>query len=176
MHSLTPAACFFIGDRMHKKQWETYEEVAAFLLNRLSEHFGVERFEGKQVVSGNSGTMWEIDAKGCSDGGDRIVVVECKRHTKRGVNQAVAGSLAWTIHEVGAEGGILVSPMGLQEGAKKVAASAKIIEVVLDQSSTTTDYMLSFLNQIHVGFSETIQISDHWIVEVVPNKRGGRIA
>lgn len=152
---------------MHEKRWETYEEVATFLLNRLSEHFGVGRFEGKQIVSGSSGTMWEIDAKGCSDGGGRLIVVECKRHISKGVNQAIAGALAWTMHEVGADGGILVSPLGLQEGAKRVAAKAKIIEVVLDQNSTTTDYMLSFLNQIHVGFSETAQIRDHWVVEVI---------
>lgn len=151
---------------MAEKQWQTYEEVAAYLLNRLAGHFGVGRFEGKQLVPGDSGTEWEIDAKGCADGSDRVVVVECKRHTKSGINQAITGSLAWTIHDVGADGGILVSPLGLQEGAKKVAAKANIIEAVLDQNSTTTDYMLSFLNQIHIGISETVHITDHLVIEV----------
>ena len=151
---------------MPEKRWQTYEEVAAYLLNQLAEHFGVGRFEGKQVVAGDSGTEWEIDAKGCTDGGDRVIVVECKRHTKSGISQAITGSLAWTIQDVGADGGILVSPLGLQEGAKKVAAKANIVEVVLNQDSTTTDYMLSFLNQIHIGMSETVRITDHLVIEV----------
>lgn len=151
---------------MTAKQWQTYEEVAAYLLNQLARHFGVGRFEGKQLVAGDSGTKWEIDAKGCADGSGRLIVVECKRHTKSGINQAITSSLAWAIHDVGANGGILVSPLGLQEGAKKVAAKANIIEVVLDQDSTTTDYMLSFLNQIHIGISETLHVTDHVVAEV----------
>ncbi|SDY47309.1 restriction endonuclease [Nitrosomonas sp. Nm58] len=151
---------------MPEKRWQTYEEVAAYLLNQLSEHFGVGRFEGKQIVAGKSGTEWEIDAKGCAEGGGRVIVVECKRHTKSGISQAITGSLAWTIQDVGADGGILVSPLGLQEGAKKVAAKANIVEVVLNQDSTTTDYMLSFLNQIHIGISETVHITEHLLIEV----------
>jgi hypothetical protein len=37
---------------MPAKRWQTYEEVAAYLLNQLSEHFGVGRFEVKQIVAG----------------------------------------------------------------------------------------------------------------------------
>lgn len=151
---------------MPEKRWQTYEEVAAYLLNQLAEHFGVGQFEGKQVVAGDSGTKWEIDAKGCTDGGGRVIVVECKRHTKSGISQAITGSLAWTIKDVDADGGILVSPLGLQEGAKKVAANANIVEVVLNQDSTTTDYMLSFLNQIHIGISETVHVTDHLVIEI----------
>jgi hypothetical protein len=149
-----------------EKRWQNYEEVAAYLLNQLAEHFGVGRFEGKQVVPGDSGTQWEIDAKGCADDGSRLIVVECKRHTKSGISQAITGALAWTIQDVGADGGILVSPLGFQDGAKKVAAKANIVEVVLDQGSTTTDYVLSFLNQIHVGFSETVHVTDHLVIEI----------
>ncbi len=53
---------------MSEKRWKTYEEVAQFLLNRVADQFGVGRFEGKQVMPGESGTTWEIDAKGCNDG------------------------------------------------------------------------------------------------------------
>lgn len=154
---------------MHEKQWQTYEDVAADLLNRLAEHFGVGRFEGKQIVCGDSGTEWEIDAKGCADGSNRVIVVECKRYTKSGISQAITGALAWTIRDVGANGGIIVSPLGLQEGAKKVAAKANIIEVKLDQNSTTTDYILSFLDQIHVGRSETVRLTEHWVIDVRDN-------
>lgn len=151
---------------MPEKLWKTYEDVATHLLDQLSDHFGVGRFDGKQIVSGDSGTEWEIDAKGCKEGGDRVIVVECKRHTKSGISQAITSSLAWIIQDVGADGGILVSPLGLQDGAKKVAAKANIVEVVMNQDSTTTDYMLSFLDQIYIGKSETVHITERLTIEV----------
>lgn len=154
---------------MAEHLWSTYEEVAAYLLNQVSEHFGVGRFEGKQIVPGDSGTEWEIDAKGCSDNGNRVIVVECKRHTKSGISQAITSSLAWIIQDIGAEGGILVSPIGLQDGAKKVAAKAGIVEVVLNQNSTTTDYILSFLGRIFVGFSDSLNVTDHLSIEIRDN-------
>lgn len=151
---------------MAEKKWKSYEEVAAHLLNEVASHFGVGRFEGKQLVAGESGTEWELDAKGCTDGDARVIVVECKRHTKSRINQAIAGALAFTIQDVGAEGGVLVSPIGLQEGAKKVAARANIIEVVLDQNSTTTDYVMRFLSQIHIGLSDTASVRERLSIEI----------
>ena len=162
------------GNHMDKVRWQTYEEVAAYLLNKLAQHFGVGRFEGKQIVAGVCGTKWEIDAKGCADDNSRVIVVECKRHTKSGINQAITGSLAWTIQDIVADGGILVSPLGLQEGAKKVAANAKIVEVKLHQDSTTTEYMLQFLDQIHIGISEKVHLTDH-ISSVMRDKDGNVI-
>jgi hypothetical protein len=144
---------------MPEKQWKTYEEVAAYLLNQFAENFDLGRFEGKQVVAGESGTEWEIDAKGCADNGSHFIVVECKRHTKTGISQAITAALAWSIQDTGASGGILVSPIGLQEGAKKVAAKAGIVEVVLDQDSTTSVYVLKFLNQVCLGFSDSMNLN-----------------
>jgi hypothetical protein len=148
------------------KHWKSYEEVAQYLLNRFANHFGVGRFEEKQLVPGESGTSWEIDAKGCSDANQRVLVVECKRHTKSGIPQAIAGALAFTIQDVDAEGGILVSPLGLQAGAKKVASKANIVEVVLNENSTTTDYVMKFLDQIHFGDSAMLSVTDHLVIEV----------
>ena len=146
-----------------EKRWQSYEEVAAHLLNQLSGHFGVGRFEGKQVVPGESGTEWQLDAKGCSDGNVLIVVVECKRYVKTAISQSITGSLAWTIQDTGAAGGILVSPLGLQAGAKKVAERANIVEVILDQNSTTSDYVLRFLSQLHIGITEPAHATDHMV-------------
>lgn len=151
---------------MSEKHWETYEEVARYLLDRIAEQFGISRFEGKQVLSGASGTSWEVDAKGCTDGDERILIVECKRYTKSGVPQAIAGSLAFAIQDVGADGGFLVSPLGLQEGAKKVANANNIVEVKLDENSTTTEYMMQFLNQFHFGVAEKIEITERLIIEL----------
>ena len=97
---------------MSEKAWRTYEEVAAELLDRNAEKFGLQRVEGKQHVRGNrSGTKWEIDAKGVKLGDEGFVIVECKRHTISKPNQELLGGLAYRIVDTGASGGIIVSPL-----------------------------------------------------------------
>jgi len=59
--------------------------------------------------------------------------------------------LAWTISDLGASGGIVVTPIGVQQdGGEKIAKDA--IKVVhLDADSTTTDYVLKFLGSVFIG-------------------------
>lgn len=143
------------------KKWETYEQVAQFLLDKVREHLGLERVEGKQIVAGASGASWEIDAKGVRlqpDSG--IILVEVKRHTTARISQETVAGLAFRISDTGGTGGILVSPLGFQEGAKIVAESEGVVEVILDPDSTRTDYFLSFLNRTFVGVSETLKLGD----------------
>ena len=151
---------------MTERKWQSYEEVANYLLNQFAAHFGVGHFESKQVVPGASGTSWELDAKGCSAGGSTFLVVECKRHTKSGINQAITAALAWEIQDVGAKGGLLISPVGLQTGARKVANASNIVEVVMSENSTTQDYMMRFLNQVCIGYTESAVVSDSFSVTV----------
>lgn len=158
---------------MTGNEWKTYEEVAAFLLHQFAEHFGLGRFERKQVVSGESGAKWEIDAKGCAEDGKQFVIVECKRYPNRGISQAIVASLAWTIQDTGAAGGILVSPVGFQDGARKVAAATTISEVTLREDSTTTDYMLKFLNKIFCGVSDNISITES--ISIVIQDESGNV-
>jgi hypothetical protein len=157
-----------------EEKWKTYEEVALHLLKRFAEHFGVGRFESKQLVAGDSGTEWEIDAKGCAADGSYFIIVECKRHTKTRISQAITGGLAWSIRDAGASGGILVSPLGFQEGAKKVANNSGIVEVRLDQNSTTTDFVLCFLNKVCIGFSDTGKLIET-MTAIVKDKDGNII-
>ena len=141
---------------MNKKEvnWKTYEEVATYLLNEMAAEFDLEAVEGKQKILGlQSDTEWEIDAKGVSEGGDQFVIIECRRHTTSKLNQESMGSLAYRLHDMGALSGIIVSPLGLQEGAKKVANAENIISVTLDPDSTRTDYVMKFLDQIKIGTS-----------------------
>ncbi len=53
--------------------------------------------------------------------------------------------------DTGAFGGIIVSPLGLQEGAKKVAAAENIIEVRLDENSTAEHFVINFLGKFRAG-------------------------
>lgn len=83
------------------------------------------------------------------------MIVECRRYITSKQNQEKVAGLAYCIRDTGASGGILVSPLGFQEGAKKVAAAEGIQEVLMDANSTCTDYMLSFLNKVFLGASDT---------------------
>lgn len=157
---------------MATKKWKSYEEVAQYLLNQFSKTFGLGTVEGKEIIPGQSGTNWEIDAKGIKADGEGFLIVECRRYTTSRLSQESVGALAYRIKDTGAEGGIIVSPLELQKGAKKIAEHEGIHHVILDPKSTTTDYMLKFLNQILIGISETVKITDKVHIQII---RDGKV-
>ncbi|MCI5224016.1 MAG: hypothetical protein D3924_15435 [Candidatus Electrothrix sp. AR4] len=142
-----------------KKLWESYEEVATHLLNRFADHFGLECVEGKQCVAGTSGAEWEIDAKGVSENGEGFLMIECRRYTQSRLNQESLAALAFRIQDAGAKGGIVVTPLDLQSGAKKVAAHTNIQHIILDHKSTTSKYVLRFLKKIFIGVEVPLAVS-----------------
>ncbi len=153
------------------KKWESYEQVAAYLLGQFAHEFGVDFFEGKQDVVGNrSGTSWEIDAKGVRTADGGFMIVECKRWTKDKQSQGTVGNLAYSIIDTGAVGGIVVSPLGLQEGGKKVAVAENIFEVHLDENSTRHNFVIHFLNKFMVGSTMNLSISGCAAVEATDSK------
>lgn len=136
------------GDR----KWQSYEEVARYLLDQLRSEFGLERVEGKQKLDGEV-TTWEIDAKGVCEGNEGFIVVECRRYASAKQTQAKIASLAYCISDLGAAGGLVVSPLGLQKGAQKIANAGNIVSVQLAPDSTTTDYLMTFLRKTMAGVS-----------------------
>jgi hypothetical protein len=134
-------------------RWRNYEEVAQYLLDQMAAHFGLGRVEGKQLLAGVSGASWEIDAKGVQENDQGFVIIECRRHTTQGLPQEQIAALAFRIQDTGAVEGIIVSPLPLQSGARKVAASQRIQEVQLSPDSTTTDYVLRLLQRAFIGVS-----------------------
>lgn len=151
---------------MSTKAWQSYEEVARYLLNEFAKHFKLGRVEGKEIIPGESGTEWEIDAKGVKEGEEGFIIVECRRYTTSSMSQESMATLAYRIKDTGAQGGITVSPFEPQSGAKKVAAHSKIQHVILDPKSTTSDYMMKFLNEIFIGISDRISVRDEVHVQV----------
>lgn len=142
------------------KKARQYEIVAAELLNRFRSDLGLSRVEGKQKVTGlESGTDWEIDAKGVAEDGVGFMVVECKRHTTANLPQAIVASLAYSIQDTGANGGLIVSPLDLQSGAKKVAAARNIVHVQLRADSTPLEFEMKFLDKLFVGFHDVANLS-----------------
>ncbi len=138
------------------KASETYERVAAELLERFNHEFGLSSVEGKQRLHGErSGTNWEIDAKGVLRDGSGFVVIECRRYPRKKLDQESIAAVAYRIDDLGASGGIVVSPLQLQRGAGLVANASDVVHVQLDQDCTTTDYVLKFLGRVFVGASIT---------------------
>jgi hypothetical protein len=131
------------------KSWETYEQVATYVLNQIADRFKVDRFEGKQDVLGTrSGTTYEIDAKGIVENETAFIIVECRRYLSSRQNQEKVGALAYRIIDTGAKGGVIVSPLGLQEGAIKIAAAENIHHVILPEDSSFEQYVVKLLNEI----------------------------
>lgn len=162
---------------MAGKKWESYEQVAQYLLDQFAAEFGLERVEGKQSVVGlRSGTAWEIDGKGIREGNTGFLIVECRRYTTSKQNQGKAGSLAYSIIDSGAEGGIIVSPLGFQVGAQKVAAAENIIPVKLNAGCSRYEYLMTFLNKVMVGLHDKLDVTDELIVKVYHRVNGELVA
>ena len=149
-------------------KWQSYEEVATYLLNQCAREFGLCKVEGKQSMPGlRSQTEWEIDAKGISEGNEGFVIIECRRYTTSKQNQERIASLAYRIIDTGAQGGIIVSPFGLQAGAQKVALTENIVHVQLSPDSTPHEFAMKFLNKIFLGFQERISLHDEVSAELI---------
>lgn len=155
---------------------KSYDEVAAFILNQCTQEFGLERFEGKQKVAGDSGTNREVDARGWFEDGTTFVIAQCKKHAGTGISQALTGSLAFSIIDPRAAGGFLVSPDGLRSGATQVAAAAGIQEIKLDPLSTTSAYFEEWLGSLRIGFTDdlNVEISEYLSIQRI-NKDGNVI-
>jgi len=152
-------------------QWESYEQVGTYLLDQFAAEFGLDRVEPKQEVTGQrSGTSWEVDAKGVCQGNQGFVIVEFRRYTTSRQNQGKMGGLAYTIIDTGAKGGIIVSPMGLQEGAEKVAAAENVVNVILNENCNRHEYMIRFLNKLMLGLKDSMSFKDKIKIELRRSK------
>ena len=65
---------------------------------------------------------------------------------------------------MGAKSGIIVSPLGFQEGAAKVASAENIQDIHMDKDSTTTEYMLRFLDTVFIGVTDVGTATDELTV------------
>jgi hypothetical protein len=136
--------------------WRTYEGIARHLLNELRARLGLSAFEVKQNVTGQSGTTWEIDAKGIRNGDEGFVIIECRGYPNGRVMQEEVATLAYRIWNSGAAGGLVVSPLDLQASAKLFAAHEEIVEIQMVPARTTTDFLVKFLDQIFVRRSTSL--------------------
>jgi len=138
-----------------QREWEIYEQVAGQLLEKLSTALGLEleRVEGKQTLPGESGTEWEIDRVGITKGGGKVVAIECRRYPNDTINQAAIAAMAYTMRDVGAKSGIVVTPKGVELGGRTVAEFEGIVIVLLNADATTTDFLLETMDKLIAGRS-----------------------
>jgi hypothetical protein len=146
-------------------EWLSYEQLAAKLLNDIAHEFGLQSVEGKQKVQGfETGDEPVIDAKGITEEG--FYIIECKHYGSRRVQKSDVGYLAYQIWDARADGAILVSTMGLQAGAEKIAKARNIISVQLNHDSTLADFVMRFLDKIRIGFSARCGIKRRYEAKV----------
>ncbi|OBQ17652.1 MAG: hypothetical protein AN488_18305 [Anabaena sp. WA113] len=140
-----------------QKKWETYEEVTRQLLQDIKYYLGISHVESKQKIQGQSGTKWEVDVIAYDNNTGKTILVECK-NWKSTVSQETLGGFGYRIKNTDSEGGIIVTRIGLQKGAKKVAEYEKITVITLTIGITDydDDYIAKLSNQIFIKLSDTI--------------------
>lgn len=152
---------------MTRQRWESYEDAAEYILNQMASRFDLERVEGKQKVPGLwSGTEYAIEGKGVLEGREEFIIIECRRYTKSRLKQEHIAALAYRIKDTGAKGGIVVTPYPLQKGAAKIAKAENIKIVQLTQDSTRKNYLLKFLDELFLGITDEVGMSDKPAVEI----------
>lgn len=149
------------------KKWCKYEDVVKQLIYDVRDFLEIGRVEGKQKIKGTlSSTEWEVDVVAYNARDEKLILVECKYRSHSKLSQEVLGGFAYRVMDAEADRGIIVTTIGLQEGASKVASASKIIELKLDPNSTSADYIAKIANQIFIKSTESIKINDHINIEV----------
>ena len=154
--------------------WLVYETAAKSVLEQIREVLGIAAVEGKQSVAGKSGTQWELDARAIQHGGQNFLVVEVRRYTTSRLKQKDVAALAFQIGDVGASGGIVVSPLPLQLGAELVAKAAGIEHLRLSQDSSPLDYLAEYMGRRFLGASvvESVNLTDSCDAVVFRGRQG----
>ena len=141
------------------KKCDEYEQVTRHVLEQVGDLLGLDlqAVEGKQKIFGKSGMEWTIDGKGVKTDDGGIVVIECRRYTTSRLKAEAMGGFAYRIKDLGAAGGYMVTPLGLQEGAEKLANHEGILDIHLDADSTATDFTVGLLDKVVHGRSANLK-------------------
>jgi hypothetical protein len=152
--------------RREESKWRTCEELAQSIIKELAAEFGLEGIEGKQILPGKSGANWEIDAKGIRSGDSGVILIDCRRYLSCRIKQEQMVAVAYRIGDIGAVGGITVSPLEPQEGARILAEHENITHMTLDPDSTPKNYFVKFLSKAFSKVAENIAVGDFYEPEI----------
>ena len=115
---------------------------------------------------------WDIEVAGYKQGSRRLILVECKNRS-RNIEPEQAGGFAYRIEDTGAERGYLVTPLdkGLSKGAQEIADYEQIRHIQVARESTPDDYVMRCADNLFVGVSDTLRLTDE-VTAVVVRKDG----
>ncbi len=134
----------------HRKSDE-YEINSKDIIQIFKKDLGLESIEGKQKLEGDV-ENWEIDAKGILEEGGGTIVIECKRWKNR-IPKPMVANLAYSIKDVNAQGGILVSPLDMQSGAKNIAEAENINHIKITPESDVNNFDIEIFGKSKGGRS-----------------------
>ena len=156
-----------------EKPWRKYEAAAREVLKVIGKDSGIAAVEGKQDLPGKSGTTWEVDAKAILGDGQKFVLIEVRRYTTKSLDQESVGAFIFRIDDVGASGGVIVSPLPLQSGAVVVAKSRGIEHLRLAPDSSAADYLAEYMGRRFLGVSMTSKAVAATLMDatVIPSRR-----
>lgn len=132
--------------------WRKYEDYTRQILNDervqkyLKKYFHLSnlKIKPKNTLPGKkTGIKWEIDGYGYDTDG-HLVLIESKHYSSNKVEQNVIAAFAYIIQDVEAKHGIVVTTLGLQSGALKVAKAENIGVIELDYNSTNGNFVVRF--------------------------------
>jgi len=132
--------------------WQKYENYTVTILNDkilrkyISDCFKLHNFEvhpKEKLLGEKTKTSWEIDALGY-DENRNLALIECKYYSSARVDQNTLAAFAYIIKDTGAYRGIVVTTLGLQEGAKKIAETEGIELIELAYNSTDKNFYIRF--------------------------------
>jgi hypothetical protein len=138
------------------KESDDYEHVTQVLQHNLRQHLEIDRVEGSRKHRGQrSGILRQIDITAYKTEG-KNVLVECKRHNTPIDVEYMEAFYYIVYRDVGADSGLMVSPLGFTAGAEGVAKAEKIGMATLNAAATEDDYNLKIIRE-HLG-----GINDHF--------------
>lgn len=133
------------------RESDYYEAVTRKIFHNLREHLGIYGVSKEKTKHIGNSTNWTVDASCYKNEDDTLVIIECRRKTTSKINQEEAGGFAFRVGDIGAGSAYMVTPIGFQNGAKKVATAHKIGMAILNVDATDTEYILNVANQLFRG-------------------------
>jgi len=157
------------------ENWRNYEDAARKIigkLNSMKDELRIEKITDKQKIKGKSGEEWEMEIMASDSESGKPILLECKCWAKP-IPRDVIVSLAYKIKDVGGDRAFIITPIGLQSGAKKLAGVEQIETILLTKDSTSSNFDLVLANRgkHHHGSEHIVKITDKVkIVKIKSNK------
>lgn len=148
---------------MSKKEWERYEDVARQVIDDIKSHLGLSLVnEDKIEFKKKDGGKCEIDISAYDMSDGKLVLVESRKKNKS-LNQEEVHGFAYRIQQTGAKRGIIVTTIGLQQGAQIAADGAKITLIRLNEGSTKEEYVAKITQQIFLKITDKCKMGISFI-------------